>query len=383
MMRAYSIARHDRRSHKRNSVIIPDNVKILSDVSEGGQETSTSADHLIEPIASCIGTEDVNHDGKNSQTFLATSLEVLEELQQETSEATDHPSEPCHIDDVISEEPSEIVQEQSEEAQIPEETHVEEVQPNVEEETEDNEVTHDTTNDTPECVEEPVCDASNQETTEVKEDATPSEAVLCMDEEPATVTEVLSEEPVMHVDEEQTGDEVVEENQPSEEVIIGSGTCTDEKLDETEPTKLDASKDDELVVVQSVEYPETQENEVADLSVLTTEKEGEKKSVSMVSDDDSQRETPSPSFRKDRKRRMSIRRLSDAFVRSKFPGPIESPTQETPSETSESTQEKRRLMGIFDNSQGARKLLRKKSSLLLTKIKSSFNAAKKTAQPVF
>ncbi|KAG2185172.1 hypothetical protein INT44_001962 [Umbelopsis vinacea] len=354
MMRAYSIARHDRRSHKRNSVIIPDNVKILSDVSEGGQETSTSADHLIEPIASCIGTEDVNHDA---------SLEVLEELQQEISEASDHPSEPCHIDDVISEEPSEIVQEQSEEAQIPEETHVaatctelsftvEEVQPNVEEETEDNEVTHDTTNDTTECVEEPVCDASNQETTEVKEDATPSEAVLCMDEEPATVTEVPSKEPVMHVNEEQTGDEVVEENQPSEEVIIDSGTCTDENLDETEPTKLDASKDDELVVVQSVEYPETQENEVADLSVLTTEKEGEKKSVSMVSDDDSQRETPSPSFRKDRKRRMSIRRLSDAFVRSKFPGPVESPTQETPSETSESTQ-------------------------------SSFNAAKKTAQPVF
>lgn len=65
MMRAYSIARHDRRSHKRNSVIIPDNVKILSDVSEGGQETSTSADHLIEPATSCVGAEDVNHDGKN------------------------------------------------------------------------------------------------------------------------------------------------------------------------------------------------------------------------------------------------------------------------------------------------------------------------------
>jgi len=40
-------------------------------------------------------------------------------------------------------------------------------------------------------------------------------------------------------------------------------------------------------------------------------------------------------------------------------------------------------MGIFDNSQGAKKLLRKKSSLLFTKIKSSFNVTKKATQPVF
>jgi hypothetical protein len=68
MMRAYSIARHDRRSHKRNSVIIPDNVKILSDVPEGEQETSASADHLIEPVASCEGAVDVNHEGKNENS---------------------------------------------------------------------------------------------------------------------------------------------------------------------------------------------------------------------------------------------------------------------------------------------------------------------------
>ncbi|KAI8579343.1 hypothetical protein K450DRAFT_242815 [Umbelopsis ramanniana AG] len=328
MMRAYSIARHERRSHKRNSVIIPDNVKILSDVSEGGQETSTSADHLIESIASCEGTEDVNHDA---------SMEVLEELQPEVLESSNRPSEPCHIDDVISEEPSEIVQEKSEEVQIQEDTHVEEccMQPNVEE-TGDNEVTHDTAGDTHECVEEPVCDASYQEITEVEEDATPSDTVLCMDEEP--VAEVLNEEPDMHVDEiqtadELTGDAVVGENKSREEVAIESRVCMDERLDEdiskdeTDETKLDASENDEQVI-QNVECPETQEIEVADLSVLTTKKEGEKKSVSMASEDDSQRETPSPSFRKDRKRRMSIRRLSDAFVRSKFPGPVESPAQE-------------------------------------------------------
>lgn len=30
------------------------------------------------------------------------TLEILEELQQEASETLDRPSEPCHIDDVIS-----------------------------------------------------------------------------------------------------------------------------------------------------------------------------------------------------------------------------------------------------------------------------------------
>jgi hypothetical protein len=206
------------------------------------------------------------------------------------------------------------------------------------EETEDNEVTHETTDDPTECVEELVCGVSEQETTEPTEDTTPSDNVLCADEEPAMVTEVLSEEPVMRVDETQTaevhtGDEVVGENQLIEEAVIDSEANMDVKFDEdiskdeTEPTNVNASQHDEQAI-QDVECPGTQESEVAELSVLTTEKEGERKSVTMVSEDDSQREPPSPSFRKDRKRRMSIRRLSDAFVRSKYPGPVESPAQE-------------------------------------------------------
>lgn len=211
------------------------------------------------------------------------------------------------------------------------------IQPCVED-TEDNEVTHDTMVDTNECLEEPVCDTSNQETTEPTQDGTPSDSVLCDDAEPATVTEVSSEEPVMHVDEvqpaeEHPGDEMVDENQPSEDTGIDSGACTDEKLDEDiikdepEPTIYRFFEYNEQAT-QDVECPETQESEVAELSVLTTEKEGERKSVTVVSEDDSQREPPSPGFRKDRKRRMSIRRLSDAFVRNKFPGPVENPAQE-------------------------------------------------------
>lgn len=201
---------------------------------------------------------------------------------------------------------------------------------------------HDAAVDTDECPEESVCHMSNQETTEPTQDATPSDNVLCDGAEPATVIDVPSEEPVMLVDESQTaeehpGDELEDENQPSEEVGIDSAACTDEKKDEDivkhepEPTTFnffDDDDDDDEQATQDVGCPGTQESEVAELSVLTTEKEGERKSVTVVSEDDSQREPPSPGFRKDRKRRMSIRRLSDAFVRNKFPGPVENPAHE-------------------------------------------------------
>ncbi|CAM0141591.1 unnamed protein product [Umbelopsis sp. WA50703] len=71
------------------------------------------------------------------------------------------------------------------------------------------------------------------------------------------------------------------------------------------------------------------------------------------------------SFKQQRKRKMSIRRLSDAFTWPKDPSV---------------TEDKRRFSDMLSSPKQTRQLLRKKSSMLLNRIRSSFPAAKKDAQ---
>jgi hypothetical protein len=202
--------------------------------------------------------------------------------------------------------------------------------------TEDKEMTQELKDVTNEYTSQQDCEGSNQEPIDHAQDAVATENALPIDAEPAVVAEAVHEAPGMQIDETQPAAEHPGENQAIAEVTNDSGTCMDEKLDEggnkheAHPETLKpSSKNDKIG--KPVEISEKQECEVAALSVSATEKqikEARKPIATMVSEEETQTEPPSPTFRKERQRKMSIRRLSDAFIRSKFPSPVDNTVQE-------------------------------------------------------
>jgi hypothetical protein len=79
-----------------------------------------------------------------------------------------------------------------------------------------------------------------------------------------------------------------------------------------------------------VETSSKEEGQVADLSVLITEEcvafavvDKPELENNILSKDKTAAEPDSQTFKRDRRRKMSIRRLSDAFTRSKYPSPVE------------------------------------------------------------
>ncbi|KAG2174937.1 hypothetical protein INT43_005999 [Umbelopsis isabellina] len=157
-----------------------------------------------------------------------------------------------------------------------------------------------------------------------------------------------------------------------------------QQLGKPEPVTEVAAAADENIGTQNDTPKNKSDLQTADLSekehrlqALRTLVGNHQRATSCV-DANSMFDNSQQSFKQHRKRKMSIRRLSDAFTKTKFPSASEFTTSASVQEV---PQDKRRFSDMLGSPKQTRQLLRKKSSMLLSRIRSSFPNAKKDAQP--
>ncbi|KAJ2957610.1 hypothetical protein NQZ79_g6716 [Umbelopsis isabellina] len=352
MMRAYSIARQNGRTHKRNSSSIPGPSRIIK---EESCDTMSNNENTVSPAVPSEGVVCSIEGQSSQQPVIDYQADIASSAASIEGEETVDKSESL----------TEIQQDDGADLSLDSFQHISPDQPEIAEAIDTSESKG---SDEPlqNLSSEVLCSAEPLSST-----ALPEEFVDTVDANKSSSLsqlELKDDQNITSVDAQPNTQKDIQEQQ-----LVNSKPDTEivSEADGKAVTINDAPEN--VSDQQAVDASENEHRQQA-LRTLT----GSHQRAASCMDAHSMFDNSQQSFKQHRKRKMSIRRLSDAFTKSKFPSASEFSTNTSAQEV---PQDKRRFSDMLSSPKQTRQLLRKKSSMLLSRIRSSFPTAKKEAQP--